>query len=293
MDYSPDGRTLALAIWNGQVKRIDTSTLQEIESTLLEFRNPCVGVKYSPNGKLLAYVGGSEFEQGGDATRTAKVMLWDVDADKLRGDLPGHQSLVTSVDFSPNSEILATGSADNTVKLWDTSNGTTVRTLKGHTDAVWAIRFISDKTLASASWDGTLRFWDLDTGEQLASFSEHDAEILCLAISPDRKTLATGSGDLSIRLWDIEKRKVIAKLAGHYGSIYSVAFSPDGKTLASGSGDETVRLWGVATGQQRSILRGHQSGVSAVTFSPDGKTVITAGRDDPVRQWEVILNSEQ
>ena len=287
LTYSPNGQNLAVATWSGKVWQLDIATGNEINPPLPPFRNTCVGVTYSRDGKLLAYVGGSEFEQGGDLSRTAKVMLWDLTANVLRGDLPGHTSLVTSAAFSPDGNTLATGSADRTIQLWDTNTKQVKAVLKGHTDAVWTLAYIDDTTLVSAGWDHTLRFWNPATGEETSTLTGHEGEILSLAVSPDGKTLATGSGDWTVRLWDTTTRKSTATLKGHTGSVYAVAFSPDGETIASGSGDETVRLWSVAGENEQSTLRGHQSGISAVAFSPDGGTLASAGRDDPVRLWKL------
>ncbi len=293
LDYSPDGQTLALGTWSGKVKLLDTSNSKEKKMTPPAFRNNCCEVTFSPNGKLLAYVGGSEFAQGDGQNyqRTAKVLLWDMAAGKLRGDLPGHKSKVTTVAFSPDGKTFATGSADQTIRIWDSTNGKERTVLKGHTDAVWTLAYTPDgQTLISAGWDGTLKFWNATTGTELASMNGHDEEILSLAISPDGKTIATGSGDWTVRLWSLATRKLLATLKGHNGSIYSLAFSPDGNTLATGSGDETVKLWDVATAKEKTTLRGHKSGISAVVFSPDGSTLVSAGRDDPVRLWELPVS---
>ncbi len=289
LDFSPDGKTLALGSWGGQVKFLDVASGSEQKGHATKpFRNNCVGVKFSPNGKLLAYVGGSEFDQGGDLRRTAKVLLYDVTKKKLLGDWPGHKSKVTAAVFSPDGKTLATGSADNTIRLWDITTGKTRAVLTGHTDAVWSLAFTPDgQTLVSAGWDDTLRFWNPITGAELQSLNAHEEEILSVVISPDGSTIATGSGDWTIKLWDTKTRKPVSTLEGHHGSVYCLAFSPDGKTLASGSGDETVRLWDLTTRKERKTLRGHQSGLSALAFSPDGKTLATAGRDDPVRVWKL------
>jgi len=287
LSFSPDGQTLAIASWSGKVTRLDVATDEERPEPLPTFRNQCIGVTHSPDGQLIAYVGGSEFEQDGDLSRTAKVMLWDVAKKTLRGDLSGHTSLVTSAAFSQDGQTLATGSADNTIRLWNTSDGTSTSVLKGHTDAVWAITFADDKTLASVSWDQSLRFWNSETGDEVATKTEHEAEVLSIAVSADGSTIATGSGDWTVRLWSSETKELLATMKGHKGSVYAVAFSPDGSVLASGSGDETARLWDVASRKEKAILRGHNSGLSAVAFSPDGKTFVTAGRDDPVRVWQM------
>lgn len=288
LDYSPDGKTLALGTWTGKVWLLNASNLKSKSPVRPTFNNNCRQVEFSPNGKLLAYVGGSEFEQGGNLRRTAKVMLWDVAAGKLRGDLPGHTSQVTSVAFSPDGSLFATGSADNTIRLWDSATGKSRSVLKGHTDAVWSLAFSPDGvTLVSAGWDGTLRFWNTKTGKESNHIQAHDDEVLSVAISPDGKTIATGSGDWTVSLWSLKTQKLLTTLKGHNGSVYCVAFSPDGKTLATGSGDETVKLWDVASAKEKVALVGHRSGLSYLAFSPDGSTLATSGRDDPVRLWKL------
>lgn len=291
LDYSHDGQTLALGTWGGNVKLVDipSGKVKKNKPAPASVRNNCCAVTFSPDDKLLAYVGGSEFAQASNNhQQSGKVFLWDITTETPRGNLPGHKSKVTSAVFSPDGKTLATGSADQTIRLWNLANDKERAVLKGHTDAVWSLAYSPDgKTLVSVGWDGMMNFWNATTGAKLASTKGHDEEILSIAISPDGKTIATGSGDWTVRLWSLATRKPLATLKGHNGSIYSLAFSPDSNTLASGSGDETIKLWDVNTAKERMTLRGHKSGISAIAFSPDGGTLASAGRDDPVRLWEL------
>ncbi|MFF1341500.1 trypsin-like peptidase domain-containing protein [Streptomyces sp. NPDC058290] len=202
--------------------------------------------------------------------------------------LPGHTAPVLSVTFSPDGRFLATGSSDNTVRLWDVATGTTRTKLAGHTAPVLSVAFSPDgRTLATGSSDNTVRLWDAATGTTRATLAGHTVPVLSVAFSPDARTVATGSGDNTVRLWDAATGKLYATLAGHTDEVLSVAFSPDGRTLATGSSDNTVRLWDVDTGTTRATLAGHTAPVLSVAFSPDGRTLATGSSDNTVRLWGV------
>jgi WD40 repeat protein len=127
---------------------------------------------------------------------------------------------------------LATGSADNTVRLWDATTGTS-RTLKEHTWQVTSVAFGPDgRILATAV---------------LASLTEHTAAVQAVAFHPDGDTLATGSMDGSVRLWDTATGKARAPLATGFSGVFSLAYSPDGRTLAVVGGDGSGRLLDVTT----------------------------------------------
>ena len=290
--FSPDGQTLALGTWKGDIKLLDVSSGEVKQPSPPGLMNNCSSVVFSPNGMLFAYVGGSEFGQARNNYKASgKVRLWDLTTSTLRGNLEGHESKVMSAVFSPNGKTLATGSADQTIRIWDTASNEQLSVLRGHTDAVSALAFSPDgKTLVSASWDKSVKFWSVNTGAEVASINAHEEEILSVAISPDGTTLASGSADWTVRLWGMAERKERVILKGHKGAVYCMAFSSDSKTLATGSGDETVKLWDVPTGQVQTTLLEHQSGISALAFSPDSRSLASAGRDDAVRLWELDLS---
>src|SRR5438132_4010712 len=106
----------------------------------------------------------------------------------------GHTHWVRSVAFSPDGKILASGSIDNTVKLWELKTGREIRSLVGHTGDVSSVAFSSDsKILASASYDHTVKVWDLATGNEIRTLTGHTHVVESVALSSDGKILASGS----------------------------------------------------------------------------------------------------
>jgi WD40 repeat protein len=205
----------------------------------------------------------------------------------------GHSAGVDAVAFSPDGKTLASGGDDNTVKLWEVSTGTELRTLK-HSSPVRSLAFSPDgSTLASGSADNTVKLWDASTGTELRTLKRHSEPVNSIAFSPDGKTLASGSADNTVKLWDVSTGAELRTIKGHsnlVNSVRSVAFSPDGKTLASGSADNAVKLWDVSTGTELRSLQ--VNFVNSVAFSPDGKTLASGGNDTAVKLWDVSTGTE-
>ncbi len=209
---------------------------------------------------------------------------------------------IKSVAFSPDGKILASGSDDNTIVLWDIETGKPIgQPLKGHSDVVSNVAFSPDgKTLASGSADNTIILWDIETGKPIGQpLKGHTAPVTSVAFSPDGKTLASGSYDTTIILWDVATRQPIGQpLTGHTNIVGSLAFSPDSKKIASGSCENfdnqtlctqgEIILWDVATRQRiGQPLTGHTSAITSVAFSPDSKTLASGSDDNTLVLWDI------
>jgi WD40 repeat protein len=228
----------------------------------------------------------------------ALVMLCGLVAHGQKAELiveTGHTENVTSIAFSPDGRILASGSMDNTIKLWDVTSGRELRSLTGHANRVltghanrvWSVAFSpGGRTLASGSDDGTINIWDVASGRELGTLDGHANSVVSIAFSPDGRTLASASWDHTIKLWEAASGRELRTLAGHTDPVSSVAFSPDGRTLASGSFDKTIKLWDVASGRELSTLSGHADKVYSVKFSPDGRTLASGSEDGTTRIWD-------
>ncbi|MEM8717797.1 MAG: protein kinase [Cyanobacteria bacterium P01_G01_bin.39] len=231
-----------------------------------------------------------ETESTGDISESSKF--------ELIATLDSHSGQVDSIAFSPDGRILASGSGDRTIKLWDVASQQEIATLEGHSEIVYSVAFNSDgKILASGSGDDTVKLWNVNTQQEIVTLTnnDNDIDIHSVAFSPDGKTLASG-GDF-ISLWDINTQQEIASLPGSSLGVSSIAFSPDGRVLANGgyyndSSDDTLKLWNLETQQEITTLTDHNSAVSSVAFSSDGKVLASGSYDSTIKVWNLETQEE-
>ncbi len=183
--------------------------------------------------------------------------------------------------------LLASGSSDITVRVWEAASGKLVQTLNGKRSEVHRNPFSEDgKLLASGSSDQTVQVWEAATGMLLRTLSGHQGQVQSVAWSEDGKLLASGSTDQTVRVWDAASGKLLHTLNGHENWVQSVAWSGDGKLLASGSSDITVRVWAAGSGKLVQTLNGHIREVQSVAWSSDGKLLASGSTDQTVRVWD-------
>ncbi len=202
----------------------------------------------------------------------------------------GHISGVNSVIFSRQRDLIASASADTTIKLWRL-DGTLVKTLSGHEDVVNSISFSPDsQMIASASQDRTVKLWNRE-GQLLATILGHQTVVNSVSFSPDGQLIASASTDKTIKLWT-QDGKLLKTLNGHSSAVLAVAWSPDGQTIASGSADNTLKLWS-RDGEFLKTLPAHNDAVLAVAWSPDGKTIASASLDQTIKLWSLEGNLQR
>ena len=198
-------------------------------------------VVFSQNGNMFATA--LNAEQATEDYRFT-VHVWNIPDRTLNLTLKGHTDKVNALALTCDGKMLASGSDDGTIQLWDISIG--LPTLSLPAGKTHALVFSSDgNILASINRTFDIQLWDVATGSQLTSIEEQNDYGNVLAFSADSTILACGSRDGTIRLWDVATRNKLSTLKGHVGWVHELVFSPDGKTLASGSWDGSIFLWNV------------------------------------------------
>lgn len=216
-------------------------------------------------------------------------------------ELSGHNSSVHSVTFTSDGLLLASGSTDGEIRLWNISDQvkSTILSAKNQHDVMFSLAVSSNSSLlASAFLSGVVQIWEIThvpqvRGWQISALLGEGSMVHSVAFSPEDRLIACGSADCTINLWELGNHQIRTKLIGHISWVYCVAFGPDGLTLASGSGDGTVRLWDVIDQHQIAVLEGHEDAVNSVAFASNGRSLVSGSSDGTIRLWDIESKRQQ
>jgi WD40 repeat protein/tRNA A-37 threonylcarbamoyl transferase component Bud32 len=279
--FSPDGRRIASAGGDATVKVWDALTDQEVFAPGGPQKFALTSISFSADGRLIAAGSGAGVAVWGAKTRQPRHVLrgatsypsfmtpsaWDI----LRVE-PGRVSL-GGPSLSPDGRYIAVN-ADHTVKVWETTDGRELFTLRGHARTVSGVAYSPDGLrIASSNWDQTVKVWDATTGRELLTCRGHTSLVQGVAYSPDGLRIASAGMDATVRVWDAATGQEVLRLESHTGPVNGVAVSPDGRCIASASDDRTVKVWDATNGRALLTLRGHAGSVTGVAYSPDGRRI--------------------
>ncbi|MFC1603641.1 protein kinase [Planctomycetota bacterium] len=197
-----------------------------------------------------------------------------------------------TIAVSLDGKRIASGSQDNTIKVWSAITGVELMTLRGHDARVSTVAFSPDGTrIASAAYNGTIKIWDVASAKDLMTLKGHKGAAGAF-FSPDGKTIVSGSLDKTIKIWDAITGSELRTIQAHEEAGLIHAISPDGKRIVSGGRDKLVKVWDASTGAEVIVLSGHQESVNAVKFSPDGQRIVSGSWDRTIKIWDTSTGDE-
>lgn len=216
-----------------------------------------------------------------------KINIYKADSPyALFKTLGGHMGPVNVVSFNKNGKLMATGSEERLILLWD-SLWRNTRKFEAHKDRINCLVFDNyGRYLFSGSDDKTMIVWDVTTGKIVKTITNTQA-VTAIAPTSNFKFVYVAGAEPKIKLYDMMLGQVSKTLDGHTDVVNDIALSRSGKYLLSGSNDKTARLWNVATGKQIRIFPVDCWKVTSVAFSDDSRYAVTGCNDGSIKIWEV------
>eukprot|EP00026_Physarum_polycephalum_P006258 Phypoly_transcript_06300.p1 GENE.Phypoly_transcript_06300~~Phypoly_transcript_06300.p1 ORF type:complete len:572 (+),score=66.81 Phypoly_transcript_06300:79-1794(+) len=210
----------------------------------------------------------------------------------LKNTLTSHKRNVKCVCFVGEEGLhLASGSSDNTVKLWKSEDGTNVETLTGHAARIWDISSNnSGKFLASAAGDGEVRVWDIknmNKGSCSLALRVHEGDAYTVQFHPGENHIVTGGYDKTVRLIDVKTGVTIKTFTGHNSSVSKTIFNPHGNLIISGSKDSTIKFWDIVSGLCIKTFSSHLGEVTSVDINSSGSLLLSGSKDNSNRLWDI------
>jgi len=312
MYLSPDGKTIALTLFNNKVHFLDVTTGKEIavmkdhaeknnlikaacfkgnyflsadaikSVVLYNMTTKKIEKKYQLTDfypSCLAPHPQQDLFVLGDFKKILVCNLLDGKVNKV---FESKARRILNMAYDQQGKYLATASDEINIKIWNLAENKIERSIMGF----FPLTFTTDgKKLITMYNSIGLAVWNPATGEKLQELNTEYELIQTLAVSSDGKYLG-GAGFMGIlKVWDLSTGKLIKKFTGHAGGIYGISFSPDGKTIATAGMDQTVKVWNFESGKEIKTLEGHEILVSDVQFTPNGKYLLSCAWDKKIKVW--------
>ncbi len=279
--FSPDGQRLVSGGADNTARVWDTRTGQE----LLTFRGHkgfVTAVAWSPDGKRIVSGDNDQYQ----------IQVWDPNTGRVEQVIGaaqgGHTNGVWWVNFNPDGTVLVSGSADKTVRLWDTATWKRLKVLEGFQSQVEGAVFSPDGKWIATSGSGNsgkVQVWDWRSGQVVQEFQGPKERHRSTVFSPDGKRVAVGTWLGKVVIWNLGTGKAL-QCEQQASSVNSVAFSPDGARAFSGQANGFINVWDARTGDGLFSFNGNQGTIWCVKPSPDGKTLATTGDLGIIQLWE-------
>ena len=220
------------------------------------------------------------------------LVVWDTKSG-FKARWRAHDQQILCAAFHPDGLHLASGAADNTLRIWHAGTCDLLGEMKGHAWSVVACAWSNDgNLLASASGDKTVRVWDPETYAELACLNDGAEKMVSLAFSRDCNWLVTGGHDRQWRLYNTRTWKLERSAPAHPRVVSAIAFSQDGLRFATGGDDGRIQLWAVSSGKRQKSFKAHDGLIAGLAFGSTDTRIYSAGTDGCVRAWDAGNTTE-
>ncbi|KAK1928503.1 WD repeat-containing protein 5B [Phytophthora citrophthora] len=204
-----------------------------------------------------------------------------------------HKGFVSCVAFNPQGSLVATGSHDENVRLWDVRSGKTVAIIAAHQEPVVSVQFhpMDGSLLVTGGYDGLVRVWDVASRQCLRTIiSEPAAPVGSASFTPNGRYVLSSTLDGTLRLWDYMRDICVRSYSGHVNRKFSMQCTfleqqwNKQPVVACGSEDNRIFMWDVGTQEVASILPGHDHPVLALAAHPT-RALMVSGSNRDVKMW--------
>lgn len=246
-------------------------------------RGTIEAIAWHPNGNLIALGGG------------LGVWIYTTEFEEVTL-LEGHTRTVTSVAWSQDGKLLASGSKDGTIRIWDTMNWRLMKVLEDELDSIissiiWNPNIPLLAAMRRVTGSNIVHIWDVETGQILYTLQPQAPLLGAIPMtwSPNGNRIAIGGSDSKIVIWDITTGQFIASFEGHTDSVEVLAWSPDGSRIAGASKpysrDKALRIWDVSTEENTLVF--DSDGLTSIIWSSDSSRIIGVSLHNTVRAWDL------
>jgi len=273
--YCKDPGQLLTGSRDGSIRRWDRLK-NEVLLRWCPHESHCSYVEVSPDGsRVLSYGGGMVTESR--ITDGTPTIAWE-----------RHSQAVEAAAVLPDGRKVISGSADASLRLWDSSTGECLRTVQCGGLGAYTLALAPDGShVAAGCKDGVIREFSIADGKLLREFKGHRGYIRSLAHTPDGQRLLSSADDGRLMVWEPGNDQPVSVMKEHRGGVLSIAVSADGKFVLSGGRDGTVRLWDLQKAALARTCEGHRGWVQAVCFAGDNDHALSSGRDGRILKWNL------